>query len=1371
MRYIDYTKIFTEAESSALCSVVRHLSAVMRCVPLQSGNEDKARIFDLGNNFQRTSLLESFAVIKRFHNRFNKGKSVFDPLWRLISKPLGTSNPYELEDFTSLALTVEPFCVHLEELLTGKKPKQKIYNDFFKPFREPAKGRFASILPSNGIMNRFFLTLKEVRNMVGHGKEGLPIEQGRLMVTIGLLVIVNRFFNELDELLFDEDDHIVFTPEEIANDAELQQWAQEYMDAQQANRAKRAIQIVQGLFANTTLGSYNGIYASLPHLKTDGKLTYQAGATFIVGEHGSGVTSTLARTAIEGSPCPYTVMVDDNNRRTNVYDTRWLLTNISGEDFRALSPRQIEALSQWVINALGQGKIAIIVDNNIVFDQNTTSFCNPFFAHLNGVMVLFSARPADSETMAKYASKNSRFVNMQPLSQNNRDSVLKLMGSIPCKDADLSQLIAQRLETMAKDIDLNNPLLFVTTADLIARGLCDTKPNMVNFANELHKRLGECASHCSLVAELDSLKHSVKELALNVYRTFYHGSGHAAALMLIEDSGLLATKVKARRFFEICHLWRNDGQISLLATLAANFVLAQKTAQNNSGMQFNMSLIRLALYTNTIPVDEPTNRKGNVIFRPAPKYIAERYVLNTLSLNSFSSEHDDILQAVALLSTPSVLRRLFSPRWCKALESGRFDEMLAVRGISCPIEYALMLILYFARKSLNGLIDKSGVHVQRYINTLKTMNDAQRLALIEKINSRAAELKYSAMPAPFCCNLALLTMDVPSGTRYYNTEAEVPFLNLDFWVGFAQRAVKNEQSWPLLFKVVTHVCQTRSFGLLKALLTVMFSGGLHRSPKFNNLINNLSGSQEVRKIIKQVLDSIPLSEIDESIAIGFYNPTLTDLALRNSTCDKPPTQVAIINGVSSEMLLPVVEISPNDKVQKYSYCVYSHGKGTMKLSVEPFADDNIAGRFICINGSVAGRVKDVVRIKPGQPNSSYALLKVPLSPNKEKSGYFGNLFLSLGRDDFHKKIEYVDFFTNDSGTSGIFRIDDEEAIEALSNAPNTDVSVKIFGDILDVPELTIIKFATVQTFITVEPTYKAEDFPQIPQQGLFTVHYTANTADSKFNKSPYLQMSPSPSRPSAAKVPQMAVTGFYNGAILMTYAGEPFTRGSYLWHKLSGVALKVLRSYSFANKNAIPAEISEMVSKTINALRRNGSKMPYFTSAVLLEPCDKTLEQLPTGLTKIGLVIKNVFERRWANQVFVPRHIEDTQIAPKTFACAWLPLHVVRHDDRFRVEVPYAPILAKAAYMRLVNTPFTFTARFKDTRLVLDRMLNSLFRDRFESQRNEEPFFAMFLDENLQPIVAEYDNIHTLVELAGHATDIRHEIRKMIKENDTDIRK
>lgn len=1366
MKYIDYHKVFTQAEISALTTVARHLSVFLRQVPVRrDGDAGGQVVMDLSFTLSRKSLLESFAVIKRFHARFSQGKSVFDPMWRLISKPIGQANAHELEDFTNLVLAIEPFCVHLEELLTGRRPRHRVYNDFFNAFREKKEGEtgFSSILPVNGATNEFFRTLKEVRNMVGHGKEGLPVEDGRLMITSGLVMIVNRFYRELDALLFAENEHVEFSPEDISSDHSLRQWAEEYMERQREIRVAKAKKSLRDRFAGTLLANCDDLSARLPQIDCNGELSFRPGVTYLVGKPGAGVSTMIDRMVINGTPCRHTIVVDSYIYNCR-HDMQWLVALMAGDDFMSHTPLQIEALTQWLSVSLADGQIAVVVDDNHTINAATKSYYGPLFAHLKETMFIVSARADNEDSIEQNIKKNSRVVSSAPLTDSQKSELVELMSTMLFRDADMSHLLAARLDRVSGEIDMSLPLVFVNVIDILARHLGETWLNHTEFVCELYRRCGAAVADSAAVSAFQDDCKTIKAQADSIYETYYKGSGAEACRSLIDGFAFLSSKKAIRRFFEICHVLRGNDRIDLLATLAARYILADDDNRQSASCGCNPGLVQLADFIRTVNVEQPANRKDDIVFRPSPRYIVERYVVNMLRMHSHDQNSDGLLRAAASTATPMVIGELFSERWIEAVLSGHFLSVAAQYGISAPVDFALALVRHFAHKSLIGRLDESHNHLQLYIATLKILNDAQRFELVDRLHAEASYLKYTAMPTGMCCNLALLTLDVPSGARYYDTKASFPFLDIEFWKDFASRAVLGAVSLPLLFKAAVHACESRNFGLVKHFLSGMISGGVYRSEGFKAFIAKISSINEIKDDVKHAIGRIPLGEIDPNIAIGLYNPTLTDLAIRNKWSESLPLTVTNVNEPTTEMLVPAVDISNRGEEQaKYSYTIYSYSDEGVQLATEPFSDNRIEGRFICISDFVAGSVSGIERVAPMSGNDCYAHLYVEWRHDMQLQNRHGFLYFSLGRGCFQKKIAFINSFVDEEGMRAIFRINDSDTIAAIASGPADSVTVKCCGQVLGVSEVRIVRFKTPQTLVTVECTDRKKVLQLIPQQGMFSVHYTPNVNAPQFQKVLFLPVAAGPSRTAMPLLPSLAVLGFYNGYVLMGYEGETFARGTFLHHKATKTSMRVVRSYSMANKESIPADISDLFFSTLSALKRDGKKIPYCNAVVMAEPCDVDFDGLPHELAIVGSVVKNGIERWWCNQVFVPAFDSSAPQATKSWSCCWLPVHVCPDGPKFRTDVPYAPSLAKTAFMQLINTPFTFTARFKDGRLIPDRMLNSLFRDRLLGQRSEEPFFAMFLDGRRQPIVAEYDDIHNLVELAGNWGDIRPESRDIIK--------
>lgn len=1367
MRYLDYERILTAEEIKSLSSTIGLLSDFLTSVPVptETGAMEHAdwTIAVRG----RCHLLESFALLKRFYMRFSGNASLFDPLWPLMLKPLSQSHEQALLDLANMALTVEPFCRHLLCLLTGRRSDKSVYNSFFNPFREQAtKHCPATIFPSQaGPMGRYFLYLKEIRNMVGHGKEGLPVESGRLMVMVGYLLLANRFHSELAEHLTEPADYRELDERAVAKDDELRSWAKDYMQQRRELRAEHARGSLMELFKGTLIEGSRITPSNLPRLATTPALSYAPGVTYVIGPDGSGVSSTLLRMIADGTPCPFTAIPSPTHMRTSRFDADWLLSVLCGRELMSLSPRRIAALRAWLSEAMQAGRVAIVFDTGRAPNPSLNVVIGSLKPSDTGLMMVIGATPVPEGEEARFPATEYRLLRMRPLNDNVRSGMLRIFGRLPFGGFDLTPMLKRRVEELGEGIDLGHPRTFVAAVDIVARHLCDTLHSRTQFLEELLRRVGKPAEAYEAIGEHLADRAAMEAMSEQVYRALYHGGGREEALAIIRDAGVFATKESTRRFFELSQSGAGEGndKCALAGTLGAQAILCDGADTTAAPDAPGSGLDILARDTISLPLVSPADRSGDCVFRPSPRYIAERYALNMLRLHTPATGGEAVLRAAVSMASAPILDELFSPRWVEVIDSCAIHTAAGNVRSAAPADIAMRIADRAARMSLKGQAATSLINL--FVHSLRRLNDAQRADLITRLLATADRRKHTALPAELCVNLVLLSFDNPTGASFYDTGVRMPPLNEKLWHGFLNNSDGKPEAWPMMMQVARNGANQRTLFMFSETMRQLIGNGAYRDPQFVRLVDELLDNRFAAGLTAEMLDGVPLADLDPETAIRVYNPTLTDLTLR---CPAEAAQSAgaaldVVDGPMVGMLVaPEPENTPKGERPRYSYRLYSYSDGFVRFSTEAFANDNIRGKFLRVDGGVViGQVACIERKKGGETEAEYAHLTLRMPDGAVKWPQTSTAYVSFGAGRFGKVVPYLAAFPAADKGLPVLRFDDAELLGMLRSEPLSDLSVKVLGRVCEVTDVQIIAPPVDTTFIDI--MLRKGTQPDVPPQGFFTLHFCSSESDRHFSKVPYMELPQSLCRTRFDRGPLLMTIGEHDGQLLVASTGTPFARGTLLQRKSTGEAYSVGRSFAIANRNTTPPDILQKADKVLGKHKKTAPKPYDFKTLALLAPLPGC--KVPEKMRKSGFIVFGKLEPRWCNAVMEPHRAQDAEETAEcfTYPCAWLPLRVLSLGNRHIVDIPYHPAFEAAAHMRLGGVPFTFTARFSGGRFIPDPMLDTLLRDRLEGSRASEPFFVELLDSDMQPITAAFDNIAQLLSLAGNYGRLRPETALMLR--------
>lgn len=1353
MRYIDYENILTPEEIKSLGATIGMLSDFLTRVPVERDGGGREYVDMSMRAYDNGHLLEVFAILKRFYGRFSGTASVFDPLWRLLLKPVV---PAKVEDLANMALSMEPFFRNLELLLTGRRREHTVYNSFFEPFREQ-KAPYSILPRGDNAMTRFFRTLKSVRNMVGHGHDDLPVESGRLMLVTGYILLINRFYAELTEQLIAPGEYVEMNDAEVAGDAGLRAWADEYMQQQRARRSAEARAALLGLFAGTLLEGSKVAATSLPALPVKPTLTYAPGTSYVMGASGTGVTSVLLRAVADGTPCANIAIPSPASMRASRFNADWLLTVLGGPDVPALSPRRLAALRLWLADAVTAGSVAIVFDTAAPPSPRLNVVITSLMGKMPGLMFVVGATPPPDGEEARYPVPEFRLLQMRPLTDAGRRSMTHIFGTLPFPGFDLGPLLEGRMAEMCEGLDLTRPRIFMAALDWLARHLGDTAVSRAAFLDSVRREAPEARS-CDAVQDYMELRASVNAVADETRRLLYQGPGRDAAMACVRDAGLLDDPKATRDFLQTAAAMAAEGNenAELLSTLIAQVILADGADDDGDQQAPSPAINKLARLTTALPLEAPRAVNGDCSFRPSPRYIAERYVLNMMRLHTPESGGEALLRAAVNIASPDILDELFSPRWCAIVDDDRITRAASSVFSANPVELALRTADRLADLSLTGRTPANPVGV--FAHALIRLNDAQRADLIGRLRATADRRRYTALPAPLAVNMTLLSFKAPTCPQLFDTATRMQ-LPKELWHGFLNRSDGNASAWPVMMQVARLGANMHITYMLAEPLRQLVENGAYAAPQFVRLVDELLDNRFAAPVVAEILDDVPLADLDPATAIRLYNPTLTDLTIRSAGADAGLGATLEVNDGPTvrKLVAPEPAKTPDGGRPRYSYRLYGRGDGLIRLSTEAFAGDAPVGKFAYVEGTgVIGRVAAVNRTDAAD---EYAHLTIALPDAPDEWPPYSTMFLSLGPNRFSKVVPWLAAFPGADRSMAVLRIDDPAAIAALREGPLDNLSVKALGRIACVQHVEIVPLGAEHTFVDIVPPRDAA--PALPAEGYFTLHFAPEGNARQFAKVPYIELPQGQWRTPYERGPLMMVLAEHDGQLIAAYLGAPFARGTVLQHRDTGDAFAVTRSFAIASRSTIPQEILEKADKALEKYRKTADKPMQFKTLAMLRPLEGC--SVPEKMRKPGFVVYGKLEPRWCNAVFEPAPPRRAKVKAVSYPCSWMPVKALRLRNRVIADIPYNAAFEAAAHLRLSGVPFTFTARYAGGRFVPDAMLDTLLADRLDGSRADEPFFVELLDADMQPIVAEFDNLAPLLTLAGAGGRLRPETVSMLR--------
>ena len=155
--------------------------------------------------------------------------------------------------------------------------------------------------------------------------------------------------------------------------------------------------------------------------------------------------------------------------------------------------------------------------------------------------------------------------------------------------------------------------------------------------------------------------------------------------------------------------------------------------------------------TKSLPVDSPMARNGHAVYRPSPRYIVERYVVNMLRRLDAGNTWKLVKAALYVGSGP-VIDLLTTPDRIALLQDDKFVSA-NIRPIN-PVKIALAVVDWQQRLSMLADSDHKKFY-SSYLSLLSRMNDAQRIELCECLQRTFPARSLTFMPTAAAASLSM----------------------------------------------------------------------------------------------------------------------------------------------------------------------------------------------------------------------------------------------------------------------------------------------------------------------------------------------------------------------------------------------------------------------------------------------------------------------------------------------------------------------------------------------------------------------------------------------------------------------------------------
>lgn len=1365
MRYIAFEKILTSDEISRLGDTITRLVKFSQNMTLQPAERSAPVEASLGESTLRDmNFLELLALVKLIFMRRKTIGGALDELWDQMLTHPGTTDRGE---FVTFIMTVEPFARELEYIVGGVYREKAVLSSFYDNFREKEanKSRPLSVFPrmEGTVINTLIRTVQTLRNKGGHGRDYVFTSADRMTVMLAILVIVHRFKADLCERLLGEDGFEEFTPEEVRDDAAIMAWADAFVnECYEEMRRRAAARIVE--LTDITGADEIG---RLPRTDTEPAAEYAPGLTYILGASGSGKSVMSNRLVYDRQPCEYTFYAERDPKTLQLNAGKWIVETLSGDRFYTLTPRQRQALTQWVSNAEATGKLALVADTSEPPRTWQRGMMDYLGKRMPGLMVIVTAEyPEDKGAALPVA--NAVVAEMQPLTDEEKR--LKLLRTVSAAEGwpyDVSHVLDSMVKRYASVIDTGNPRNLAVLARRLAQRPVPRKLNTMVLASELARSIGKDAP---LTVKYAEGTRAIETLAEEVYAALYGAGGYEKAVELIGRTGWLKGRECMADFFGICATLTDNEHVQALGTLAVGMLLRQGRLTQGAANRFALAplavLANIAKAVSGIEPDRRVSVNGDVCYRPSARFMMERMTVNLLRLyypfKVYTEHRDealDVMKLAVCTATPEVLDLLFDSVWAERWVGRRiFREVIA--EMSQPVETMWRVALYYRGLALKGENIALSGFPAAYFEGCRYMNDAQRIELIEKLRANTGSMRYTSPTTAELVNVVVMTMNTPTATECYDTATKQlnPSLMCDYLKDYTAKGKWNRR---LVFRIAEHAMACSNYEVTVAALAWIVRHKAYRMQEFGSLVGDVLDAYPDRELITEIISEVPLSDLDSATALRIYNPTLTEITRSINSRGLMTEDITAVtengcleHGMLRDMIKPV-----KDNMQ-YGYSLYSQSDEEAVLAVEGFADVQLKDRFVdlgedlpvCLVKSMASPAgARYVHLTARFPETAFADGKLPETVRIKVSGSQKSIVT-----------ECVRVFAYPESRCVIFRIDDAEVMEQLCDSRDRLVSIKTDKFVGYVTAVDVRYFGRHSSLMRV--SLNRNKPVDLPETGTFSVHYLPRRNDPKFAKTVQVFPKEDTSHQWRQQLPDMMIIDRVDGNTVLLHPGKPLKAGTLIYHKPAGTLLKVTKSKEFGKKGE-EDPMTGRIFRKVKQLREKGVKVPFSQAytEVSLEQTARC-ESMPDELQTPGTVIDGrSLELKWISCVFRPEVTEVRQTDMEMPECTWIPAWAgVNADGKPVLQLPEIPEECYVQMIAVNGIPFRFAASLVDGQLQTDPRMNILIADAVADKSRHEPFFIRLFLSLEQEIAVKPGTLSQVLQQVGSERRLSRETIELL---------
>lgn len=1299
MKYIDVERILTPAEVAGLTGKLNELLENKEIVPAELVDALCAGRLPI----------ELLALLKRTHAEIlgeelydAKSTSTFKPMWELINKDKLSDS-----EANNLPQLIEPYARELYVMSGGSKAEKNVQSSFFDRYIGDK-----TIFPREEEsiqLNVFIDDLRKIRNFSSHGTGSFSIASAQLAVMAGLLYLTARFSGMLEERLLTADDYVEFDDSVLDTETAMAA-AQSCRDNSRRRKAAEAL-LASRFSATPELAADVELLYELPDPAVEPALA-ESGLSVLCAPSGSGKTVMLARMAARCTVKQHVLYVPSGRCLVGETPLEQVTNLFLGSDKVLLSPREHYARMRWVNHALTSGYVALLLDSDEPLGPDADVAARLADAYPK-LMCVLAAEPGGKTRLPKGAVR----CNLQPLGEEDKAQMVRYITLLTHKGIDISQEIADMLATMADDADLSNPFVLTTLLHLLVSD--DSLSLTPNFTELIAKFIAAVEANPDIddsekraimangmIKNYNATISGVRSKAAELAEIMSRGDS-TEALAMLRNSDWMRSDAERRKLFEICHLLREERDLNVLASMAAVAMFGDRPADDP--LKPHPALKLLARATVTVPYVRPEADSGNnygIVYRPAPKYIAEQFTLNLLRLYRRGGVDTDnaydhvlnVLRTAATLATDEVLDEIFRPYWAvqwlivegytvpgtnitgraKRIdgdEKSLYNDMFKTPGN--PVGLVLRLVQTTARLRMLKAGDAVGF-VMNILHSLirRRMSDRERLALYHSLCDIRGEAALYPQEVGKLCNRTLTYMDVPtsdlpdSDVRY---NLDVPFapMSSDDLNQWRRKCAQHPQSIRLMLKYMMHAYRVGQQSVVADLTSTLiymkaYKGSSARA--FWQTLKQIIAEYGVSAQMRKHLRLIPFDELDAEVAVQIYDPTVGEALVRyRDAMDSSVVRVSTLAHPEPEML-PVAQSVEKGGINSYAYTIYCRPLSTeIVLATQALAGD-VAGLYVRFNaGEYWGVVQERLQPVADGRADAYADLSVMLKFAAPLPST-GTIELEpQGRKAF--SVRYVAAYPSADGRAAVVRIDDADALRRLAELDGVAVRFAI-GEVGGrLTGVRIVPFAPEQTMLRVRLDGVATHV-EYPSTGAISLHKFANFK----NKNNALGLNIAVD--DGSRQPQ---TGFYKNPFFMagTYGDHllwgsliALYPGTTLRDTATNRLYRVEKNYYLNNSAVIPAEKLQTFRKAADTL-----KNCRFECLIELVPLYAAKDSKPAYAIRKWL--GSGLERVWVQPVVIPE-VADAPAVELTVSKV-VGTRRILDDGRVALELPDLPELTKKA--------------------------------------------------------------------------------------------